>query len=86
MTKAPASPLARSAATDVLDWDGVEPAPQAKPRDVFGLKPEDRQVLGLSAARTLDIAPTLGGDAHAALADILARGAALRKAEPRKKR
>lgn len=73
------SPLTRSVERDVLDWDGVEATKETRAVDVFGLRPEDRQILGMSAPRTLDLAPQMGGDASAALADALARGAAVGK-------
>jgi hypothetical protein len=77
MAPAKTPPLARSAASDVLDWEGVERHAEPKARDVFGFKDEDRLALGMSAARTVDLAPTLSGDAHAALVDALAKSAAI---------
>lgn len=79
-------PLARSAAPPALDWEGVEPEATRGPSDTLGLSPEDRAALGLSAPRTIDLAPHVGGDAHAALADALARGAAYRKTPVRRTR
>ena len=84
MQKTP--PLARSVSREVLDWDHVEPRHIQFGKDVLGLSPEDRQALGLSAPRLTELeAPSLGG-AEAALADVLARGGAIGKAEPRRKR
>ena len=78
-------PLARSVARDVLDWDAVEPRVHVPAKDVLGLTHQDRAALGMTpAARTAD-APTLGGDAHAALADLLSRGAAVGKTEKRRR-
>lgn len=79
-------PLARSAAPPALDWEGVEPEASKGPSDTLGLSPEDRAALGLSAPRSIDLVPHVGGDAHAALADALARGAAYRKAPQRRPR
>jgi hypothetical protein len=70
-------PLGRAAASDVLDWNEVEPRADSQPRDVFGFKDSDRLALGMPAARTVDLAPTLGGDANAALVEALQKGAAL---------
>lgn len=75
-------PLSRSAAQDVLDWEDIEPRPLVGPKDVLGLRPEDRAALGLGAARTLDLAPTLHGDAQTALAELLQRGVAVGRSEP----
>lgn len=80
------SPLARSVDKDVLDWDGVAPAPPARAPDVLGLGPEDRAALGMSAARPIDIAPHASGDAHAALVEVLARGGAVSAETLRRKR
>lgn len=74
-------PLARSQTKDVLDWDHLEPRAAPASKDVLGLSPADRSALGLSAPRTMDTVPQLGGDASAALAEILARGGAMRKTE-----
>lgn len=38
----------------------------------------------MSHARPIDVAPTLGGDAHAALAELLQRGVAIHKTEKRR--
>lgn len=84
MTRTPPAPLGRAAATDVLDWAEVEPRAHAPPKDGLGLTHHDRAALGMSVARTAD-APTLPGDAHAALADLLHRGAAIGKSEKRRK-
>ena len=79
-------PLAKSVSREVLDWDDVEPREIAFGKDVLGLSPGDRRALGLSAPRLTDLeAPTLGGAEHA-LADVLARGGAIGKAEFRRKR
>lgn len=83
-TPTQASPLARNAEGDVLDWDRVEASKEARAVDVFGLKPEDRQALGMSAPRTLDLAPQMGGDAGAALVEALGRGAATAPKRARK--
>lgn len=73
-----AAPLGRSARSeDVLDWEGLEQRPRNEPHDVYGLKAEDRLALGMSTARPLDIAPSMGGDANAALIEALTKGAAL---------
>lgn len=86
MTKSNAPPLARSVSTDVLDYDHVEPRKLDMGKDVLGLSTKDRQALGMSAPRTVDLeAPTLGG-AELALADVLARGGAIGKADARRKR
>lgn len=78
-------PLARSTNKDVLDWGQVDPLHVEIAKDVLGLSPQDRQALGLSALRHTDLqAPTLGG-AETALADVLARGGAIGKPEPRRK-
>ena len=79
--KTPSStpPLARSVAPVALDWDGVEPQDAPRPADALGLSAEDRAALGLSMPRTIDLAPHAGGDAQAALAEVLARGAAYGK-------
>lgn len=74
-------PLARSQSKDVLDWDHVEPPAAVPAKDVLGLSPADRAALGLSAPRTMDLVPQVGGDAKTALADVLARGGAMLKAE-----
>ena len=100
--KQPVQPLARSIAPDPLEWDHVERRNLDLGKDVLGLSPADRQALGLSAPRPLDLeAPGLGGAEHA-LADVLARGGAIApsrskadlyvpsgvigKADPRRKR
>lgn len=78
-------PLARSVTKDVLDWEEVDPLHVEIAKDVLGLSAKDRQALGLSAVRHTDLqAPALGG-AETALADVLARGGAIGKAEPRRK-
>ena len=79
-TPTPASPLGRSVERDVLDWDSVEAQREPRAVDVFGFRPEDRQILGMSPPRTLDLAPEMEGDASAALVEALARGAAVQKA------
>ncbi|HWH08067.1 MAG TPA: hypothetical protein VNX21_02640 [Candidatus Thermoplasmatota archaeon] len=85
MTRTPTAPLGRSVARDVLDWEDVEPRGGPPQKDVLGLTLQDRAALGLTpAARTAE-APTLPGDAHAALADLIARGAAVGKAEKRRR-
>lgn len=81
-TKPTTPPLAKSVTRDVLDWDDVDPRQVEFAKDVLGLSPRDRQVLGLSTPRPLDLeAPALGG-AETALADVLARGGAI---APRKR-
>lgn len=79
--KTPSStpPLARSVAPVALDWEAVEPEDAPRAPDALGLSAEDRQALGLSMPRTADLVPHLGGDAHAALSEVLARGAAYGK-------
>jgi hypothetical protein len=62
-----------------LDWETIELEPETKASDALGLSAEDRAALGLSLPRTADLVPHLGGDAHAALADVLSRGAAYGK-------
>lgn len=62
-----------------LDWEVVEPASEARMRDALGLTPEDRRALGMTAPRTLDLAPTLSGDASEALRDAIVRGASFAK-------
>ena len=78
-TPSSAPPLARSVAPVALDWEAVEPedAPQAP--DALGLSAKDRAALGMSMPRTADLVPHLGGDAQAALAEVLTRGAAYGK-------
>lgn len=79
------SPLARSIGIEALDWDQVDPKGMEFGKDVLGLTPADRQALGLSAPRAVDLqAPTLGG-AETALAEILARGGALGASKPRRR-
>lgn len=79
-TSSSAPPLARSVAPVALDWEEVEPETRAhRPSDALGLSAEDRAALGLSTPRTADLVPHLGGDAQAALAEVLARGAAYGK-------
>jgi hypothetical protein len=76
MQKTP--PLGRSVSRDVLDWDHVEPRRANIGKDGLGLSPEDRSALGMSAPRAADLEhPHLGG-AETALADVLARGGAIR--------
>lgn len=78
-------PLARSVSRDVLDWSEVEPRSAHAGKDGLGLSPEDRKALGLSAPRSIDLeAPTLGGSEQA-LAEVLARGGAV-KPDFRRKR
>ena len=77
-------PNGPSATTDVLDWEGLERRPRNEPQDVFGLKAEDRLALGMSTARPLDIAPSIGGDANAALIEALAKGAAISASRKRR--
>ena len=79
--KAPSStsPLARSVAPTALDWEDVDPPTTPRAPDALGLSAEDRAALGLSSVRTTDHVPPLPGDAHAALAEVLARGAAYGK-------
>lgn len=84
MATSKAAPLGRSASSDVLDWEGIEQGPRNEPQDVFGLKAEDRLALGMSNARPLDIAPSIGGDASAALVEALAKGAAITAAKKRR--
>ncbi|MFA5861791.1 MAG: hypothetical protein WDA16_08855 [Candidatus Thermoplasmatota archaeon] len=79
-----AAPLGRSASSDVLDWEGIEQGPRNEPQDVFGLKAEDRIVLGMSSAHPLDIAPSIGGDANAALVEALTKGAAITATKKRR--
>jgi hypothetical protein len=62
-----------------LDWELIEPENAPHASDALGLSAEDRAALGLSTPRTADLVPHLGGDAHAALADVLSRGAAYGK-------
>lgn len=79
------APLGKSATTDVLDWHEVEKADEHRPSvDVFGFGDKDRQALGMSHARTIDTVPLVHGDAHAALVDALAKGAAVGKVERKK--
>jgi hypothetical protein len=84
------TPVPRDAPAYELDWEAVEPrhAPAATaPRDLLGLTPEDRKALGMTAPRTVDLAPFVVGDASAALQDAMARGASYGKAKraPRSK-
>lgn len=80
------SPLARSVGAEALDWDHIDPKGMEFGKDVLGLTPADRQALGLSAPRSIDLqAPTLGG-AETALAEILARGGAMGTGKPRRQR
>lgn len=77
---------ARDAPSYELEWEVVEPASTAPgPRDVLGLTPEDRRALGLTAPRTGDFAPTLGGDATDALREAMAHGGSYGKRPPRAK-
>lgn len=86
-SKPDAPPLARSADREVLDWNLLEPADPPGARDVLGLSPQDRLALGLSPpARTMQAHPAVVGDAHAALAEALARGAAVGPRERRQRR
>lgn len=78
------APLGKSATTDVLDWQEVEKSDDLRTVDVFGFGENDRLALGMSRARTMDTAPGVQGDAHAALVDALAKGAAVGKFERRK--
>lgn len=80
-----ASPLARSISHNVLDWNEIDARGVDFGKDVLGLTPADRQALGLSAPRSIDLqAPTLGG-AETALAEILARGGAMGAATRRRR-
>ena len=85
MTRTPIAPLGRSVDRDVLDWEDVEPRLHIPQKDVLGLTLHDRAALGLSAAARTAEAPTLPGDAHAALVDALHRGGAVGKAEKRRR-
>lgn len=76
-------PLGRSVDRDVLDWDGVERRVDIPPKDVLGLRPEDRAALGMT--RTGEIVPHAAGDANAALADLLQRGVAIGKTDKRRR-
>ena len=79
--KAPSStsPLARSVAPTALDWEDVDPPASPRAPDALGLSADDRHALGLSSVRTTDHVPPMPGDAQAALAEVLARGAAYGK-------
>ena len=83
-TPPPTPPLGRAVAHDPLHWDGVEPHGDAPPRDLLGLRPDDRAALGMS--RTAEVAPTVAGDAGQALAELLQRGVAIGKTERVKRR
>ena len=85
MTRHPPAPLGRSVARDVLDWEAVEPRATLPPKDVLGLTLQDRAALGMTPAVRAAEAPTLHGDAHAALADVLHRGGSVGKAEKRRR-
>jgi hypothetical protein len=74
------------AAPEVLDWEQVDPRVSTTGRDPLGLTPADRQALGLSAPRMLDLTLPHAGGAEAALAELLAEGVALGKREPKRRR
>lgn len=77
------APRTPAEARYAFDYDDVEPPAPAKraPRD---LSPEDRLALGLTAPRMLHSVPEIGGDAAAALHEVLLRGGAVGK-DPRKR-
>lgn len=82
------SPLrTRDAPSYELDWEAVEQPPAARsgPRDVLGLTPEDRRALGMTAPRTVDLAPNMAGDASEALREAMSRGASYGKRNARSK-
>lgn len=78
------TPLARRG-PDVLDWDQVDPRERVAGHDPLGLTPADRQALGLTPARPLDLTLPTSGGAEAALADLLAEGVAIGKREPKRR-
>lgn len=79
-------PIPPTTSQEVLDWDHVDPQGSDVGKDVLGLSPSDRQALGLSLPKHADLeAPTLGGS-ELALAELLARGGAVRKTDFRRKR
>lgn len=83
--KPTSSPLARRS-PEVLDWEQIDRREDATGIDPLGLTPTDRQVLGLTPMRPLDLTiPTTVG-AEAALAEILAEGGAIGKRESKHRR
>lgn len=71
-----------------FDLDDVTPRPAARqpPAATADLSPEDRLALGLTAPpRIAHNAPEIHGDAAAALRDVLVKGGALGKTQPRRK-
>jgi hypothetical protein len=67
----PRTPEARYA----FDYEDVQPNRGPRAFDTFGLSPEDRNALGLTAPRAGDIAPLTTSDAAAALREVLSQGA-----------
>lgn len=85
MTKNPDTPPARPTSSYELDWEAVEPQPSTtEARDVLGFTPEDRKALGMTAPRTIDLAPFILGDANQALHEAMTHGASYGKRPPRK--
>lgn len=82
--KPTSSPLARRG-PDVLDWDQIDRRDEAHGRDPLGLTPSDRQILGLTPMRPLDLTVPSTIGAEAALADLLAQGAAVGKRETKRR-
>lgn len=67
-----------------FDYDDVAPDGRPVTPDMLGLSADDRRALGLAAPRIEHAAPTIQGDAVAALREILASGGAMGKVERRR--
>lgn len=79
------TPVMRPTNAYELDWEAVEPhAAGAPTRDVLGLTQEDREALGMTAPRVVDLAPFMAGDATTALHEAIAHGASYGKRPARK--
>lgn len=80
----PSSRPLTGAAPDVLDWEQVDAHDKATGHDPLGLTPADRQILGLSPMKPLDLTLPPAGGAEAALAELMAEGVALGKRETKR--